>query len=142
MIRFRCPKCDKTLGVDESRAGEVGVCPECKSKFRIPALKNGEEFEDASRKTSRPTREDDEPSPPVRKRRRMEDDTEPSSDYESEEPRTLSSLSFVLMFCWLLWISGSILIVASWGNVVPPAIGWIGFGIATAGTLLSYIDLE
>jgi hypothetical protein len=38
---------------------------------------------------------------------------------------------------WALWIAGTILIVGSWINVVPNPIGWIGFGVALAGTLLS-----
>jgi hypothetical protein len=41
-------------------------------------------------------------------------------------------------FCWALWIGGTILIVASWTDVVTPTIGWIGFGVALAGTLLSF----
>jgi hypothetical protein len=47
-------------------------------------------------------------------------------------------------FCWLLWIGGTILIIASWGEIVTPAIGWIGFGVALTGTLLSSqkIDLR
>jgi hypothetical protein len=36
MIRLQCPKCEKKLGVDDSKAGGVGVCPECGQKFRIP----------------------------------------------------------------------------------------------------------
>ena len=40
-------------------------------------------------------------------------------------------------FCWAMWIGGTILIVASWANVVTPAMGWVGFGVALAGTLLS-----
>jgi hypothetical protein len=41
-------------------------------------------------------------------------------------------------FCWAMWIGGTILIVASWANVVTPTIGWIGFGVALIGTLLSF----
>jgi len=40
-------------------------------------------------------------------------------------------------FCWVLWIGGTAVIVASWLNIVTPAVGWVGFGIALAGTLLS-----
>ena len=41
-------------------------------------------------------------------------------------------------FCWAMWIGGTILIIASWSDVVTPAIGWFGFGLALAGTLLSF----
>lgn len=40
-------------------------------------------------------------------------------------------------FSMVLWIGGTALIVGSWANVVTPQVGWIGFGIAGAGTLLS-----
>jgi len=36
MIRFKCPKCEKRLQVDDSKAGGNGVCPQCGEKFRIP----------------------------------------------------------------------------------------------------------
>jgi hypothetical protein len=38
---------------------------------------------------------------------------------------------------WALWIGGTILIVGSWISIVPNPIGWVGFGVALAGTLLS-----
>src|ERR1700730_9496342 len=41
MIRLQCPKCEKKLGVDDSKAGGVGVCPECGQKFRIPGKPAG-----------------------------------------------------------------------------------------------------
>ncbi len=41
-------------------------------------------------------------------------------------------------FCWVLWIGGTAVIVASWLNIVTPAVGWVGFGVALAGTLLSF----
>jgi hypothetical protein len=39
MIRIKCPntKCGKELGIDESKAGAVGACPNCGQKFRIPS---------------------------------------------------------------------------------------------------------
>jgi hypothetical protein len=36
MIRVSCPKCQKKLGLDDSKAGGVGVCPGCGAKFRVP----------------------------------------------------------------------------------------------------------
>ena len=36
MIRLQCPKCETKLGVDDSKAGGVAVCPDCGQKFRIP----------------------------------------------------------------------------------------------------------
>jgi hypothetical protein len=40
--------------------------------------------------------------------------------------------------CWALWVGGTALILLSWVNVVPTAVGWVGFGAAAAGTLLSF----
>ncbi len=40
-------------------------------------------------------------------------------------------------FCWVLWIAGTAIIVASWLDIVTPTVGWVGFGVALAGTLLS-----
>jgi hypothetical protein len=39
MIRLVCPKCEKKLGVDDSKAGYAVVCPRCGQKFRIPGVK-------------------------------------------------------------------------------------------------------
>jgi hypothetical protein len=86
MIRFRCPKCAKKLGVDDSRLGEVVICPGCQGRLRIPVRKNGEEPGQAVYKISRPTGEE-EPFPPVRRRKRAEDEDGPSSDSEAAESR-------------------------------------------------------
>ncbi len=40
---------------------------------------------------------------------------------------------------WLTWWSGTALIVLSWVGVVSNAIGWLGFGIAVASTIISVI---
>jgi peptidoglycan/LPS O-acetylase OafA/YrhL len=37
----------------------------------------------------------------------------------------------------LLWLVGVAAIVLSWTNTVTPTVGWIGFGVALVGTLLS-----
>jgi hypothetical protein len=39
--------------------------------------------------------------------------------------------------CWLLWLGGTVLIVLSWVDVVTPAVGWVGFGVALVAALLS-----
>jgi hypothetical protein len=39
MIRIKCPKCDKALGVDDAKAGAVASCPGCGAKFRVPVPK-------------------------------------------------------------------------------------------------------
>jgi hypothetical protein len=36
MIRVRCPKCGKLLGLDDSAGGAMGQCPACEETFRIP----------------------------------------------------------------------------------------------------------
>jgi hypothetical protein len=40
--------------------------------------------------------------------------------------------------CWAMWIGGMFLIVGSWAGVVTPTLGWVGFGVALLGTLLSF----
>lgn len=39
MIRVKCPnpKCQKELGISESKAGSTASCPNCGQKFRLPA---------------------------------------------------------------------------------------------------------
>ena len=41
---------------------------------------------------------------------------------------------------WLFWIAGSIVIGLSWVNVVTPRVGWIGWGVALFGTVLSFFS--
>jgi membrane-bound ClpP family serine protease len=48
-------------------------------------------------------------------------------------------MSAMYKFCWVLWIGGTILILASWVDVVSPTVGWVGFAIALIGTLLSFV---
>jgi hypothetical protein len=38
---------------------------------------------------------------------------------------------------WVMWIAGTALIVGSWIDMIPQQIGWVGFGVALTGTLLS-----
>jgi hypothetical protein len=46
-------------------------------------------------------------------------------------------MNLVYKFSMVLWVGGTVLILGSWTDVVTPEVGWIGFGIAGAGTLLS-----
>jgi hypothetical protein len=46
-------------------------------------------------------------------------------------------MTLLYKFCWVFWIAGTAIIVASWLDIVTPTVGWLGFGIALAGTLLS-----
>jgi DNA-directed RNA polymerase subunit RPC12/RpoP len=39
MIRIKCPKCQKVLGLDESQAGLPASCPSCRQKFMVPGAK-------------------------------------------------------------------------------------------------------
>jgi hypothetical protein len=41
MIRFKCPSCQKVMGVDDSNAGALAMCPACKTTFRIPMAPGG-----------------------------------------------------------------------------------------------------
>jgi hypothetical protein len=43
---------------------------------------------------------------------------------------------------WLLWIVGTALIIGSWIRVVSIPVGWAGFGIAVAGTVLSSVGQQ
>lgn len=42
-------------------------------------------------------------------------------------------------FSWLLWIAGTAVIVLSWTQAITPQVGWIGWGVALAGTVLSFL---
>ncbi|MBB6050875.1 hypothetical protein [Armatimonas rosea] len=39
---------------------------------------------------------------------------------------------------WYLWAIGTVLIVLSWFNIVPYNIGWVGFVLGLAGSILSW----
>jgi hypothetical protein len=41
--------------------------------------------------------------------------------------------------CTALWVVGTVLVVLSWIDVVPPRIGWVGFVIAGVGWLVSLL---
>jgi hypothetical protein len=36
MIRVKCSNCDKTLGVDDAKAGKTVNCPECQTPIKVP----------------------------------------------------------------------------------------------------------
>lgn len=57
----------------------------------------------------------------------------------AETPRSTPPLPPAYKFAWVLWIAGSIVIVLSWVNVVSVTVGWVGFAVAMAGTLLSLV---
>lgn len=42
---------------------------------------------------------------------------------------------------WGLWIPGTMLVILSWGKVVPPRIGNIGWWISVAGAVLSFVPM-
>jgi len=46
----------------------------------------------------------------------------------------------VYRFSMVLWAVGTALIVGSWVDVVTPHVGWIGFGVALSGTILSMVS--
>ncbi len=39
MIRVKCEKCGKVLGLDDAKAGGLAACPSCGAKFRVPGAK-------------------------------------------------------------------------------------------------------
>ena len=40
---------------------------------------------------------------------------------------------------WYVWLIGTALVVCSWAKIVPHAVGWIGFVVACAVALISYV---
>lgn len=41
-------------------------------------------------------------------------------------------------YAWYFWCAGTIIIVLSWFDVVSTKIGWLGFGIALIGSVMSW----
>jgi DNA-directed RNA polymerase subunit RPC12/RpoP len=85
MIRFRCPRCHKSLRLNEAQPGQVSRCPQCQGRFRIPALPATDEFTAAPRSESDPREEDDEPARAGRQRRHSEEDDNDSANQEEEQ---------------------------------------------------------
>src|SRR5262245_3751516 len=77
MIEVLCPKCERTLRVNEALAGKIGVCPTCKTRFRVPTPANPAAFSEAP-PPSRPTQQVEQPFAPPLPRRRMDDEDEPA----------------------------------------------------------------
>lgn len=44
-IRFRCKRCETLLNIKAHQAGKAGLCPNCKSKIRIPFESEKEDAE-------------------------------------------------------------------------------------------------
>lgn len=44
-----------------------------------------------------------------------------------------------LKIYWPAWFGGTVLIAGTWFDLVPPTIGWVGFGIAGTAALGSYV---
>jgi hypothetical protein len=80
MIRLQCPHCDKTLGVKDELAGRIGLCPQCKNKFRIPQPDAAADDEPSEERVSAVPRTESR-SLPKKAPRRIETD-----DEESDEP--------------------------------------------------------
>jgi hypothetical protein len=43
---------------------------------------------------------------------------------------------------WAIWIPGTVLIFLSWGGIVSPKVGNIGWWMAMAGAVLSFIPVK
>jgi hypothetical protein len=91
MIRIKCPKCEKNLAVDDSKAGGIAVCPGCKQRFRIPGARTEKPArpEGIQARPPAPKKEPaaDAPRPPARKALRPEEswEREDSSPYVIEK---------------------------------------------------------
>jgi hypothetical protein len=92
MIRLQCPKCETRLGVDDSKAGGVAVCPDCGQKFRIPGKPPASASKPNPAKTTPPPRKQAAPAkqaaakpapPPSRPKEPWEE--EDSSPYAVQE---------------------------------------------------------
>jgi hypothetical protein len=96
MIRLQCPKCETKLGVDDSKAGGVAVCPDCGQKFRIPGKPPASASKPNPAKTTPPPRKQAAPArqaaakpapPPSRPKEPWEEeDSSPYEVRELEEP--------------------------------------------------------
>jgi hypothetical protein len=86
MMRIKCPKCAKLLGIDETKAGATAVCPQCQAKFRIPAASSPPAggAKPASAQTAAP-KAADPPPPADTKPWQAEDDFQPYL-FRQEEP--------------------------------------------------------
>jgi hypothetical protein len=86
MIRVKCPKCEKRLGVDDTKAGGVAVCPECGQKFRIPGIpaKTAAAAQKSDPAKSATGKAKPKPQPPARPKEAWEE--EDSSPYEVATP--------------------------------------------------------
>ena len=100
MILVKCPKCERKLSVQDSKAGGVAACPDCGQRFRIrdpetpPSPKPTADRARGSSK-KRPARAEQPASRPVPQRpRRPEDEWlyEDSSPYEvKDEPEAAAT---------------------------------------------------
>jgi len=80
MAAVECPKCGKSLKVNDSLAGKRVRCPGCKSPFVVPdapVVELVEEEEQEERVTTRPRRETERRPASRRPRDEEEDDDEP-----------------------------------------------------------------
>jgi hypothetical protein len=93
MIRFACPHCGKEVSAADDHAGKKGRCPRCREVFVIPSPRAAIKPAPAAERRSRP---DDNDKPPRDKKPTVdlevvedEDDTPParkrSRDYEDDE---------------------------------------------------------
>ena len=42
-IFFGCPRCGKSMGIDQRGAGKMVTCPDCDLRFRVPSPENATE---------------------------------------------------------------------------------------------------
>ena len=68
-----------------------------------------------------------------------------ANPYESPTKTTQAAQAapywYVLFYqlCWPAWWIGTALIACSWFNIASPTVGWVGFGLAGAAALGSYV---
>lgn len=59
MIRFACPSCDKTLGIDDRFSGRRIACPNCKAELTVPSTQAPESRQERSDRIAAAYAEDD-----------------------------------------------------------------------------------
>lgn len=152
MIRVKCPKCGKLLGVDDSRAGGMGACPACGQKFRIPGGKGPVAVKPPAAPKTKPARppaalpkkkkieeeEDTSPyameqapaSPEPQRRPRVEDEDEEDEDEEEDEGLLSFEKEYARKKRKREEAAKLVKEPAKWLRLATKAFIWVQFGLA------------
>jgi hypothetical protein len=87
MIRIKCPKCQKVLGLDDSTAGKPALCPACKARFMVPGPAKAPAAAGAGAKPGGPPAPKSGPAQDTWKKPGTEEDDFKPYVLQSEPPR-------------------------------------------------------